>query len=304
MESALIILKQTIVMFLYMFAGYMLFRAEKMTIKGSKDIAALLVWVVIPSVIVNSFCVDYSREKLIQLGGSALLSALGIGTAMIIAAVLFKRHPVDNFGSAFSNAGFIGIPLIQAAFGDRGVFYIVALVAMMNLLQWSYGVKVITGERSAVGMKHLLVNPIMVSIVIGLVLFLSGAGAHLPLIITSALSGMSALNAPLAMLVLGSYLAQSDMKSMFTSRHLYFACMVRLVLIPAVTMLLYRLMPFDTELKLAIFIALSTPMGANVAVYAQLYDADYPYACQAVTLSTLLSIITLPLIIIAASLIM
>ena len=123
MESALIILKQTIVMFLYMFAGYMLFRAEKMTIKGSKDIAALLVWVVIPSVIVNSFCVDYSREKLIQLGGSALLSALGIGTAMIIAAVLFKRHPVDNFGSAFSNAGFIGIPLMDHIIIGDGRYY-------------------------------------------------------------------------------------------------------------------------------------------------------------------------------------
>ncbi len=301
MEAALIIFKQTIVMFLYMFAGYILFKTEKMTIKGSKDIATLLVWLVIPAVIVNSFCVEYSHAKLIQLGQSALLSALGIGLAMIIAAILFKKHPVDNFGSAFSNAGFIGIPLIQAAFGDKGVFYIVAIVAMMNMLQWSYGVKVITGEKSAVGLRHLVINPIFVSIVIGLVLFVTGAGAHLPVVAADALSGVAALNAPLAMIVMGSYLAQSDIRKMLTSGHLYWASAVRLLIIPAATILLFRILPFEGDLVMAVFIALSTPMGANVAVYAQLYDADYPYACQAVTMSTLVSIVTLPLMIMAAA---
>lgn len=281
-----------------------MFKTGKMTIKGSKDIANLLVWVVIPAVIVNSFCVEYSHTKMIQLVQSALLSALGIGTAMIIAAVLFKKHPVDNFGCAFSNAGFIGIPLIQAAFGDMGVFYIVAIVAMMNFLQWSYGVKVITGEKSAVGIKHLIINPIFVSIVIGLALFMTGAGAHLPIVFSSALSGLSALNAPLAMLVLGSYLAQSDIRRMLTSGHLFLSCATRLLLIPAVTMILFRFIPFENELRLAVFIALATPMGANVAVYSQLYDGDYPYACQAVTLSALLSIITLPVVIVAASMVM
>lgn len=90
MEAALIVLRQTVVMFLYMFAGYILFRTEKLTIRGSRDIAAILVWLVIPAVIVNSFCVEFSRLKLIQLVQSALISALGIGIAMIIAALIFK----------------------------------------------------------------------------------------------------------------------------------------------------------------------------------------------------------------------
>ena len=284
-----------------MFAGYILFRTEKLTIRGSRDIAAILVWLVIPAVIVDSFCVEFSRLKLIQLAESTLISALGIGIAMIIAAVVFKRHPVDNFGCAFSNAGFVGIPLVQAALGDEAVFFIVAIVAMMNMLQWSYGVKVITGERSMIGLKHLIINPIFVSIIIGLSLFITGAGAHLPDIISSTLSGISALNAPLAMLVLGSYLAQSDMKKMFTSAHLYWVSAVRLLLIPAVTLLAFRFIPIEHSIFLTVFIALSTPAGANVAVYANLYDADYPYACQVVAITTLISIITLPLMILISS---
>lgn len=290
-------------MFLYMFAGYILFRTEKLTIRGSRDIAAILVWLVIPAVIVNSFCVEFSRLKLIQLVQSALISALGIGIAMIIAALIFKNHPIDNFGCAFSNAGFVGIPLVQAALGNEAVFYIVAIVAMMNMLQWSYGVKVITGERSMVGLRHLIINPIFVSIIMGLIIFVTGTGAHLPDIISSTLSGLSSLNAPLAMLVLGSYLAQSDMKKMFTSGHLYWVSAVRLLIIPAVTLLVFRFIPIEHSIFLTVFIALSTPAGANVAVYANLYDADYPYACQVVAITTLISIITLPLMILISSIV-
>lgn len=303
MEVAYIVFRQTVVMFLYMFAGYVLYNTGKLTVKGSKDIANMLVWLVIPVVIINSFCVEYSHGKMIQLAQSALLSALGIAAAMVIAAVIFRKHPVDNFGCAFSNAGFIGIPLVQAALGDKAVFYIVAIVALMNLLQWSYGVSVITGERSAVGLRHLIINPIFASIVIGLALFLTGTGAHLPDIITSSLNGMAALNAPLSMTVLGTYLAQSDIKKMLTLGHLYFVSAVRLLIIPAVTLILFRFIPVDYALFIAVFITLSTPAGANVAVYAQLYDADYPYACQVVAITTLLSIVTLPVMIMAASLV-
>lgn len=300
MESALIILRQTIVMFLYMFAGYVLFRKDKLSIKGSRDIASLLLWLVIPTVIINSFCVEYSHERLLELLISSLLGAVSLAAAMIISAVIFKKHPIDNFGCAFSNAGFIGIPLVQAALGDEAVFYLVGIIAMLNMLQWTYGVRVITGERSAVGFKNIIVNPILVGTAVGLILFLTGAGAHLPDVLSSALHGISAVNAPLAMIVLGSYLAQSDIRKMLTSGHLYWVSAVRLVLIPVITLLVFRLIPADKGIILAVFIAASAPIGANVAVYAQLHDLDYPYACQTVALTTLLSIVTLPLMILAA----
>lgn len=300
MGPAFIIFKQTVVMFLYMFAGYLLFRNEKISIKGSKDIASILVWLVIPAVIVNSFCEAFSKERLIEFLESSALAAASIGIAMAVAALIFKKDPIAQFGCSFSNAGFIGIPLIQAAFGDKAVFWMVGMVAMMNIMQWSYGVSIITGKRSAAGLKNIVFSPIMAGTAIGLLIFLSGMGDRLPDVITTTLAGVSSLNAPVAMIVLGTYLAQSDIKKMVTSPHMYWVCMVRLMIIPAVTLVIFRMIPFDPDILLAIFIAAGTPAGANVAVYAQLHDGDYPYACQTVTLSTLLSIITLPAMILLA----
>jgi len=304
METAYIVFRQTVVMFLYMFAGYVLFKTEKMTIKGSKDIATLLVWLVIPAVLVDSFCVERSMARIVELLQSAFVTALTLALSMAIAKLIFKNKHVDNFGAAFSNAGFIGIPLVQAAMGDDGVFWIVSMVAMLNMLQWSYGVGLLTGEKSAVGIKHLVFNPILVAIMIGLTLFLTNLGTKLPEVVSVAVAGVSSLNAPLAMIVLGSYLAQSDMKKMFTSGTLYLLSAVRLLLIPAVTLLVLHfipmLVPIRNEILLTVFIGASTPIGANVAVYAQLYDCDYPYACQTVAITTLLSIVTLPVMLMFA----
>lgn len=284
-----------------MFAGYVLFRKDLLTIKGSKDIANILVRLVIPAVILNSFCVERTHERMMELLQSALVTALSLIIAMVIAALLYRKKPVANFGAAFANAGFIGIPLVQAAFGSEAVFWILSMVAMLNMLQYSYGVRLLTGEKSMTGLRHMLYNPILISIAIGLVLFFTGAGGHMPEILSASLEGMSALNAPLAMLVLGSYLAQSDLKKMMRDVSLYWLSAVRLIIVPLATLMVIRLIPYRTELLLTVFIAASTPIGANVAVYAQLYDKDYPYACQTVVITTLFSIITLPLILMIAA---
>lgn len=108
----------------------------------------------------------------------------------------------------------------------------------------------------------------------------------------------------MAMIVLGSYLAQSDIGKMVTSGHLYWVSAVRLLIIPAVTLLVFRLVPFDNDILMTVFIAAGAPIGANVAVYAQLHNKDYPYACQTVALSTLLSIVTVPVLLMLAETIM
>ena len=300
METAFIVFRQTVVMFLFMIAGYLMFRTEKLTIKGSKDIANLLVWLVIPAVLVDSFCIERTMTRITELLQSAYVTAVSLLISMVIARLIFRDKPGDNFGAAFSNAGFIGIPLVQTAFGDEAVFWIVSMVAMLNMLQWSYGVGLLAGEKSAVGCRHLILNPILAAIMIGLVLFFTNLGTRLPDVVTSAVKGISALNAPLAMIVLGSYLAQSDIRKMFTTGGLYLLSAVRLIVIPAVTMLVLHFIPVRTEILMTVFIAASTPIGANVAVYAQLYDRDYPYACQTVTLTTILSIVTLPLMLLIA----
>lgn len=295
MESALIVLNQTLTMAIYLLIGFALYKGGKITREGSKSLANLLVWLIIPAVIIHSFCVEFSLEKLRDLGLSALLAAGALAIAMLIARLLFGKNPVECFAVSFSNCGFMGIPLVKAGFGDEAVFLLVGFIVLLNLLQWTYGASLLKGERRRLTPKELLLNPVMVGAVLGLVLFATGLGTRLPAILSGALEGVAALNSPVAMLVLGVYMAQASLKETFLSPRLYFLSGIRLLAIPAATLLMLLFVPADPVMKYVILIGAAAPVGANVAVYAQLYDRDYAYACQTVVVSTLLSIATLPL---------
>ena len=153
-----------VIMLLYMALGYLLFRTGVLSDAGSKDIAALLVKLVIPAVIVNSFCTTFSREILIDLSQAFLLAALALLCSMAIAALLFRRYPLENFSAAFSNAGFMGIPMVNAVLGSSAIIYAAPFVALLNLLQWTYGVDTICETRSRVSLQKILWNPPMVAI--------------------------------------------------------------------------------------------------------------------------------------------
>lgn len=300
METTSIVFQQTLTMAIYMLVGFALFKGGKITKEGSKSLANLLVWLIIPAVIINSFCVELSLEKLRALGLSALLAAVALAVSAAISHFAFKKSPVDNFAAAFSNCGFMGIPLVRAGFGDEAVFLLVGFVVLLNLLQWTYGAALLKGDKGAVSLKGVLLNPITVGTAAGLVLFVTGLGSRLPGVLGGAIGGLAALNSPIAMLVLGIYMAQTSLKETVTSPRLYVLSAVRLLLIPAVTLALLTPLPVDLTMKYVILLGASAPVGANVAVYAQLYGKDYSYACRTVVLSTVLSILTLPVLVAAA----
>lgn len=304
MEIVSLLVSQIVIMFLYMIFGFVLFKGKKISKEGSANMATLLVWLIIPVVVVKSFCVEPTRERIIGLLLSVVGAIVAEALSMLIAHLFFKKRPIDNFAAAFSNAGFIGIPLVKATVGDEAVFYIAFFVAILNILQWVYGVAVITRKKMTVS-KTTLTHPLILGTLLGLVLFFTGLGTKLPSVVMNTLSGISALNAPLAMLIMGVYLAQADMKTLWTDKHLYMLSLVRLVLIPVLTLAvlwgMQLLIPaFNNTIIMALLIAAIAPAGANVAVYAQLHNKDYVYASKTVVISTLLSLVSMPLIVLLA----
>lgn len=299
MELIGLLMGQIATMFIYMAVGYWLFRIGKISKTGSGELASLLVWLVIPVVVIKSFCVEPTIQRVAGLGVSTLAAAGALLLSVLVSRFLFRRRPLDHFAAAFSNAGFIGIPLVQAALGQDSVFYIVSFIAILNILQWTYGAAVIAEGKSGFSLS-LFINPLVISTAAGVALFFTGAGTRLPGICTGALSGLAALNAPLAMMVLGVYVAQADFKSLWTDRNLYLVSAVRLVLIPLLTIGLLRVMWVDSAIAAALIIAAAAPVGANVAVYAQIHGKDYVYASKTVVVSTILSVASLPVIIGAA----
>lgn len=295
MATVFIVLRQIVIMFLYMAIGGLLFQKGLITKEGSKSLANLLLYVVLPCVVVKSFCVARTTERTSGLLVS-FLAALGILLlAMAVSHLLFQKNPIDDFGAAFSNAGFMGFPLVAAVQGSEAIFYAAGFVALLNALQWTYGQSLISGDPGYRSPKAILKNPLVLSLLLGILIFCFEI--PVPAIASDLLAALSALNAPLAMAILGVYLAQTDPKTLFNDPHLYVVAAARLVLIPLLTILVLKLLPAEyAAIATTLVIVAAAPIGSNVAVYAQKLGKDYAYAVRGVCLSTLLSAITMPLL--------
>ena len=296
MEIVVLLLRQNLVMLVYMMIGYFLYKKKLVSAGGSADIGRILLYIVMPAAILKSYLADFSQERLEGLFVSFLAALLSLLLSIAAARIAFsKEQGIERFGAAFSNAGFIGIPLVQMTLGEEAVFYVSSYVALLNILQWTYGLVTITGDRSLISVKRLRTNPILLSFLAGIALFL--LPVSLPETAENVVGTIAAMNGPLAMIVLGVYLGQVPLRSLFSGRVGYRCALVRLIVIPVLTMALLFVFPEKYHmLKLTILIAASAPVGSNVSIFAQLYGQDYMQSVKEVTLSTLLCIITLPLI--------
>ena len=292
----LILLRQIAIMALLMAVGIYLSRKGFLSPQGTKDLGAILLRIIIPCVIVKSYITTYSRERLLELALSAGLALVAFILAMGIAYLVYgKRRRIENFASAFCNAGFIGIPLAQAVIGDEGVFYMAASVALLNLFQWTYGVYIMTDRRDSISAKTIAKNPVVIAIVIGIALFLSRL--PVPGIVTSTLGYIAGMNTPVAMILMGTYMAKLPWRKLLDKRA-YGCVLLRLVVIPAVVLAVFWALPItNPTVALAAYLAAATPVGANICVFAQQYDCDYEFSVVTVCLSTVLSIVTVPLMV-------
>lgn len=299
MQIAVALTQQVVVMFVLMGIGFLL-RRKLMLGKGtSQDLGRILVNLVLPAVIVQSFWTAVgdgrANELILAFAASVFLLLL----AMIVARLLYPRRPVADFSAAFSNAGFIGIPLTRAVLGVNAVFYIAPFIALLNVLQWTYGQCLLSEEHRRVDIRSVMMSPMLIAMVVGLVLY--GVSMPLPPLVGTLLEDVSALNSPLAMIVLGCYLAESDIRSLLATKSLYTVAMTRLLVIPLLSLAILLFVPSGLELKLSLLLASAAPVGTNVAIFAQQNGSDYAYACGCVCLSSLACLITMPAVMAIAS---
>ena len=301
MDTALILLKQVTVMFLLMGVGFIAYKGKIISDQGSRDLGKLLLYIVMPVEVIHTFCIEPTAERIRDLSYSALLSVIAMGIGLVISRMVYHNSDrIGEFAAAFSNAGFIGIPLVSATFGESAVFYISTMIVLVNALQWTWGAYTITDDRSVINLKAVMKNPIILSVLIGLVLFF--LNIRLPAIAETVFSSVIGLNTPVAMILSGIYLAQSNLLGMLRNKDGYILSLWRLILIPAAIMLVFRIIPLGSEtMKLAIMLACGCPSGSNVSIFAQQYGKDYRKGIEYVCISTLLCLITLPLLVLLAS---
>ena len=295
METAAIILRQIIIMFLYMAIGWWMYKKNLITQEGSRSMAHLLLYVILPCVIIQSFCVERSAKNIRMIQQSFAGAIAVLTAAMMVSHLLLKKKPVDNFGAAFSNAGFMGIPLLTATLGEQAVICAAGMIALLNALQWTYGQMILSGDRRAVSLKEVAKSPVVAALAAGMCIFL--LQLPVPSMIQSSMGAIARLNAPIAMIILGVYLGHVPIREILCDKNAWKCSAVRLMVIPAITVVVLRFMfPDNQAMAMALLLSAIAPVGSNVAVYAQKGAQDYGYAVKIVCLSTLLSALSMPLI--------
>ena len=295
-----ILLQQTIIMFALMLLGLLLSRRGMITEQGSRDLSNVLLYAVIPCVILRSYMSEFSMEKLRAMGLSALIAVIAFAASIAVAYLTCgTRHRIENFAVAFGNAGFIGIPLVTAVFGPEAAFYVVSFSTFANLLQWTYGIVIISGKKETMNLRMVFVNPVFISMVIGITLFV--LQPTLPTVVTGTIGYIADGNTVLAMIILGYYLSKVQLRGLFADVRLYLFSALRLLVVPAVTILVFLPFPFARgEITLITLIAAATPIASSTAIFAQKFHQDYRRAVSYVCLSTILSVATLPLVMLFA----
>lgn len=295
-----ILLQQTIIMFALMLLGLLLSRRGMITEQGSRDLSNVLLYAVIPCVILRSYMSEFSTEKLRAMGLSALIAVIAFAASIAVAYLTCgTRHRIENFAVAFGNAGFIGIPLVTAVFWPEAAFYVVSFSTFANLLQWTYGIVIISGKKETMNLRMVFVNPVFISMVIGIALFV--LQPTLPTVVTGTIGYIADGNTVLAMIILGYYLSKVQLRGLFADVRLYLFSALRLLVVPAVTILVFLPFPFARgEITLITLIAAATPIASSTAIFAQKFDQDYRRAVSYVCLSTILSVATLPLVMLFA----
>ena len=303
MQISLLLMEEIIKLFVIMFMGYAVVKAGLMKSSESKSVSVILVYLVIPCVIIKAFQVDYTPD--VQKGlFLAIAAAVAIHILFLLITIplkkIFQMDVIEQATSIYSNAGILVIPLVQELLGQDYVIYSSAYIAVQLILLWTQGKNMLC-EEEKLEWKKVFLNVNIISIIAGIVLFLFRI--KLPAGVQDVLGMMNNMIGPLGMLLAGMAIAEVPLKSIFTKRRNYLSVAFRLLLYPVLGLFLMKVIQIivnlenSSQILLTVYLACVTPACASVTSMAQLYDKDAAYSSSLYVLTTLLSIVTMPVMV-------
>lgn len=297
LHSFFTVAEKVAVLFLMISVGFGCSKFRVITQRGAAQITTILMYIVTPCLIVSSLQQTIGTVSMQAIAVTSGVAALSDIVAIATGTLLFRksedrRKKVLRFALIYSNCGFMGLPLAQAVLGDQGVVYASVYMSVYNVFVWTHGYAMMSGNEK-ISLKKIFLNPGVIGLAVGLPLF--AFSVHLPDVIEAPLSGFSSLNTPLAMLVIGTYIAKVNLRDLFLDKDVYWVSFYRLVLVPAVFLgVLWLLRPEPMVLMSCMMLA-SAPTAANTVLFAAMYGSDVKLASKTVTITTLFSIFTMPI---------
>lgn len=296
-----IVVTEVFILFLIMAVGFYARRKRILNDEITQGLSELLLTITMPLLTLASFHFNFSKEMLINAGLIVICSIVLHIFAFFSGKVLYLKYPdkirkVLIFTAVFCNCGFMGYPILESLFGKTGIFYGSMYSAVYNFFVWTVGVKIFTGKNDPGSFKKALANPGLIAVFLGLILFIFSI--KLPFPIYRALDLVGSMTTPISMLIIGSTLAESNFSKLFSNIPIFYGTLVRLILIPLITLWILKLTGLNEPLIKIFVTTIAMPAAANTVIFAKKFKGDALLASQLVFVSTLLSIVTIPLILI------
>lgn len=300
------VLTQVVILLLLIFLGFILTKAKIFTDSGIKSMTEMVLLLVTPCVIIKSFTRKFEAHLLQKLLISFLIAIVAHILFIVLSQLILRdknkgKERVLQFGAIFSNCGFMSIPLQQALLGEDGVFFGSSYVAIFNVFIWSYGILLMSGDKKTLTPKKLIINPGIIGVAVGLVIFL--CSVPIPQIISEPISYMASLNTPLPMLIIGYHLANSSLLAGLKDLKCILSMTLKLVIFPLLALGIMYLCSIRGTMLVSSVISCAAPTAAITTMFSAKYKADTSLSVSMVSLSTVLSLVTMPLIITLAQIV-
>ncbi|MCX7903197.1 MAG: AEC family transporter [Caloramator sp.] len=293
------IFNQVLVLFFIMIVGYIARKKGIIEKSLNKGITELILNITLPFMIVSSFNYEFSKEMLLNAAKLYVISfVLHLSLALISKYIFYKydenEKSVLRFALIFSNCGFMGYPVVESVFGKIGIFYTAIFNINFNIFIWTIGVMLFNSKGEKQSIKKAFLNPGLISVIIGLILFIFSI--KLPLALQKTLEMVGSTTTPLSMIIIGSMLAEVEFKKLFNDKKLYYVTFLRLIAIPLITLAILKFLNYSSILLGIPVLIMAMPAAANTALFAEKYQADTNLASRCVFLTTILSTLTIPLV--------
>lgn len=303
MELAKISLLQVIILFIIIFFGFLLAKLKLISMSAKGSLSNLLVYLVVPAMIINSYITEYDSNIMKNLLYCFLFSFIVLGIGLIVVMIITKfwhteEKPILRFAMIFSNAAYMGLPLIEAMYGGEGLIYASAFVSVFNILLWTFGYACVSKTfRLKEVVRSILKTPVIYALAVGILIFF--LQIPVPTVIAKPLELIGSMNTPLSMIITGMVIASCNFKAVLKNIYLWLCVGIRLIVVPLLCLgVLYLIKIWgnaDSVVLQIVFILEACPCAAITSIFAIKFKYNEDLAVCSVVFSTLLSIISLPL---------
>ncbi len=293
-----------IVIFLSISIGYFLTKKNIFTIDTKKALTNLVIYIVLPANIITSFFIDMNT-KLLQDTFLILCISFSIQIICLVSSnYIYRRFDRDTFNvlkyaTICSNAGFLGSPVVYGIYGAQGLLLASIYLIPVRIFMWSSGIACFTKATSKEVLYKVITHPCIIAVMIGFLLMLTNI--QLPSFMNATLYTVGDCTTFLSMLVIGCILSEVDFKSVIDKLNIYY-CILRLLILPSVVLCICILCNVDPLVSAVSCVLTGMPAGSTTAILASKYNSNETLAVKIVFLSTLLSLLTIPLFTIGISL--